>query len=1766
MGSGSARRPGWASALGWHGRAGGRVPAPYAAGCVRRTPGAHTGCAHRVRTPYAARGRPGRASSCERRAFALGRAGEDGLPLRGRVIGRAADVTGGTRPASRRAPGTAAPGSRPARGRLSSLLRCIGAVGAFALVLAGLTAPGAAVAQSVSLVSSILSVGNEGQTLQDRTVAQGFTTGSQQNYEITSVVLFIGRFTDQPATTRGLEVKLMTESDGALGDEVLTFRRSEDIVLGRNEYTVASEDRQVLAANTKYFIRVRQSGGSGGNRPWAITAGNHETGLSGWSIDNNRLVQLGNTLGYPDRALRMEIKGRRVNRAATGLTITGTPRLGRTLSADTSGISDRDGLDNVRYSYQWLRVDGETETVVGSDSPTYTVVPADTARTLKVRVTFTDDAGFAEELTREVTVERTTSIPGLPHKGEAVLVGNLGQADGPNYHPFNSEVATRFRTPSDANLYRITAVELYIYKGGGTRGLKVRLRERSELFQPGREVFAVDCPSIRYGTNRCEVPADATGTLQPGRYYYITAVHSGGSGEALGWLTAASDDEDEDGLEGWSIDARRKMQIFGKRVNAAATGLVITGMARSGQTLTADTSAIADPNGLTAPRYSYQWLRVDGNTETKVGRDSATYTVARSDVGPGKRLKVAVSFLDDFGFAEALSASVSTDTSATGAPVIHGRARVGDTLTADTSAIADVDGLDNVRYRYRWLRVDGNTETRVGTDSATYTVVREDRPESIKVRVSFFDDQAFAEERTSAAVETEDTPATGAPAITGAARIGETLGVDTGGIVDPDGLDNVEYGYLWFRVDGTTETPIPGAFRSTYEVQEADLSKQLRVVVSFTDDLGGGGSLLSHPVTVRAEAAQVCPALPDFAQGHVPIWTGTVTVGELRVSGFLVAHGFSESGGSLNDTDFAVGSDSYTVEAVRVDGRGALEFNLGSPLTASGRRSLLLQVCGETYALADAQFNSQTNAYIWPATGLDWSGFVGRTRTLYLSKPDTPATGAPEISGTTRVGRTLTAATDGIADEDGLGESGFDYRWVRVDGARETQIPGASASTYTLSAADEGTRVRVEVSFTDALGFEQGPFASAAVRVRAASAPAVCTAPTLPARHDEIWLGDVTVGTVRFQGTPIAHGFAEALGPLAAAGALSDKEFETELGGAVVTAAMVSAGGSLVFGLDRALTEREAGHLVLHACVEAYPFADASYDPATHRYTWSGAALDWSAVAGRTLRVSGPSDLTPPGLVGGFVLDAGELVQMEASERLDQASVPPPSAFTVIVDDGIPVTVTGVSVVGTRTVSLSVSPYRIARGQTVIVSYTAPTSGDDASALRDEAGNDMPSFTTNVYNNSDYTGAAGRPEISGTRRVGETLTASPGDIDDSDGVSLVEEYAYQWIREDGSQRTDITGATGETYTLVAADAGKRIRVRASFIDDAGHAETRTSYATGTIAALPVPDPKITITPDRAKATGKLDFVRYTLAREGPVGNALTVTVRLDAPAGNDWGIDADDRSHEVTFGAGEREKTLELGLRPSGLDTLGFSVDATRGGTLVARLASASGYDTTDTAEIEVVVVPFPAWIARLVEPHPVFVEGETTAVEIELVAVSPDMPAPSAVSDGTELQVVAVRTLPDTAVSTPEDVRDYDPVSVMTAISRSSFAPGPDGRQRGRGRVDVAAWADSEAEGPETLFLEINRGSILPLRSVAFEGPDGRRGTSARYTATIVEANRPAGGAPGIAGSGRAGEALRATTGAISDPDGLTRAAYRYRWVLIDGSEEAEVATDSAI
>ena len=129
----------------------------------------------------------------------------------------------------------------------------------------------------------------------------------------------------------------------------------------------------VLEKETTYFVvveRVRVTGSS------TITvsgtaSGSEDTGAAeGWSIADGSVTYSPQAAaqGWASDAFsyKIEVRGSFINNPAAGeATVTGTAQVKRTLAAAVSDVSDDDGLTGATYSYQWMRIEGATETNIG---------------------------------------------------------------------------------------------------------------------------------------------------------------------------------------------------------------------------------------------------------------------------------------------------------------------------------------------------------------------------------------------------------------------------------------------------------------------------------------------------------------------------------------------------------------------------------------------------------------------------------------------------------------------------------------------------------------------------------------------------------------------------------------------------------------------------------------------------------------------------------------------------------------------------------------------------------------------------------------------------------------------------------------------------------------------------------------------------------------------------------------------------------------------------------------------------------------------------------------------------------------------------------------------------------------------------------------------------------------------------------------------------------------------------------------------------------
>ena len=509
--------------------------------------------------------------------------------------------------------------------------------------------------------------------------------------------------------------------------------------------------------------------------------------------------------------------------------------------------------------------------------------------------------------------------------------------------------------------------------------------------------------------------------------------------------------------------------------NTAAAGApAITGAAQVGETLKASTSAIEDDDGTDDATFAYQWLADDIAIS---GATGSTYTL--SDTEEGRAIKVRVSFTDDAGNEETLTSEATGAVSAADQPEPtpeatdrpHGLRASGaaDAVTLNWSAPDDDAGVT----LYRILRhrpEEGESEPLVYVEythsratSYTDTEVKGGVLYVYQVQaVDVFGFVGEASDPASVRVPGSNTPATGSPAISGTAQVGETLTASTSGISDSDGLAKATFAYQWLAED----TDIAGATGSVYTLADAEEGRAIKVRVSFTDDAGNEETLTST-ATAAVEAA-----LTAELQGAPDSHDGSGTFNFRILFSEPVDVGFT----TLKEHAFQV-SNATIKKAQRVDGRDDLRKFTVQP-SSDADVVLVLPATGDCTALGA----------VCTSDGKRLS-----TR-LEITVPgpapaNSAATGTPAISGTLEAGQTLTASTSGISDADGLTNATFGYQWIANDGTADTDIQDATASTYTLTDADAGKTIKVRVSFTDDGGNDETLTSTATDAVEAAPAP-----------------------------------------------------------------------------------------------------------------------------------------------------------------------------------------------------------------------------------------------------------------------------------------------------------------------------------------------------------------------------------------------------------------------------------------------------------------------------------------------------------------------------------------------------------------------------------------------------------------------------------------------------------------------------------------------------
>ena len=337
-------------------------------------------------------------------------------------------------------------------------------------------------------------------------------------------------------------------------------------------------------------------------------------------------------------------------------------------------------------------------------------------------------------------------------------------------------------------------------------------------------------------------------------------------------------------IQGSQLDAQQPP-------NRPVTGTpTLSGTVRVGEFVTANTSDIADEDGLSGVSFGYGWLLEpvpENFNQLRLLYQKRMYLVPPD--AAGRTIQVSVAFRDDRGnFESVLSAptavvaptvpdpprNLAVASGGSGALSVEWEAPVW-SLSAwlfDGSTDVGDGGSPITGYVVQWRKDTGSWSNPLDVSEASVTTgttyAISDLPDGVTYVVRVIAANALGNSEPSAeatsgsqldAQQPPNRPVTGTPTLSGTVRVGEFVTANTSDIADEDGLSGVSFGYGWLL------EPVPENFnqlrllyqKRMYLVPPDAAGRTIQVSVAFRDDRGNFESVLSAPTAV------VAPTVPD---------------------------------------------------------------------------------------------------------------------------------------------------------------------------------------------------------------------------------------------------------------------------------------------------------------------------------------------------------------------------------------------------------------------------------------------------------------------------------------------------------------------------------------------------------------------------------------------------------------------------------------------------------------------------------------------------------------------------------------------------------------------------------------------------------------------------------------------------------------------------------------------------------------------------------------
>ena len=495
---------------------------------------------------------------------------------------------------------------------------------------------------------------------------------------------------------------------------------------------------------------------------------------------------------------------------------------------------------------------------------------------------------------------------------------------------------------------------------------------------------------------------------------------------------------------GWSLAVSRPEVVLGSGEETlplapeTISPPIVGGVAVQGKTLTEHHGGWEGEVAL----YSYKWLRCKARTPQGAGSgcsaipgaNAQTYTLSGEDAGMWVEVQETAANSGGWNVSgsEAVEAIPPEVPLSTAPPAITGTIQQGQTLS-----VREGTWTNNAKApSWQWLRcgATGSGCTAIaGANKKTYKLEGEDVGHALAVSETVENAVGRSAPATSQPTVAVPVPppapeSISLPTITGTAQQGQVLTEHAGAWTS----EPTSYSYAWKRCSagGTECKAISGATKQTYQLTSADVG---HTIVAKETALNAGGSTIANslattPVSGAVPVDVSPPEIQGPAQQEQPL---TATTGTWSNEPTAYAYQWLQcnpSGSSCTAIAGATGP-AYTPSAALVGSRIRVRV---SAVDATGE---------------GVPATSEATPQVLPAPPV--------------------TTGVPTITGVPAEGQILTEQATSWSNA----PTGRKLAWLRCEGSSCGAIEGASAPTYTVTAADIGYTIAVRETASNAGGW-----------------------------------------------------------------------------------------------------------------------------------------------------------------------------------------------------------------------------------------------------------------------------------------------------------------------------------------------------------------------------------------------------------------------------------------------------------------------------------------------------------------------------------------------------------------------------------------------------------------------------------------------------------------------------------------------------------------------